>query len=90
MSVEINQKCVGCFACYNVCPNRAIAYDQEQHPNFRVHTTRCNQCNGQFDKPQCGEICPVEQAISLNGSPINATGSLTPHIDIKEAHHAHC
>lgn len=78
MSMKITEKCVGCYACYNVCPNRAIAVDPDAKPSFAIHPKRCNECVDQFDSRQCGEICPVEEAITSNDRPLNPVGSLQP------------
>ncbi|MDR9829625.1 4Fe-4S dicluster domain-containing protein [Vibrio sp. FNV 38] len=76
----ITEKCIGCFACANVCPQNAIVFDEETTPSFRIHEKRCNECVGVFAHRQCGEICPVEQAITVNGRAINPANSLSPSV----------
>lgn len=75
MSVEIIESCVNCWACEPICPNDAIYHAL---PHFLVDETKCTECEGDFDDPQCATICPIEGAIlDMMGEDINPPGSLT-------------
>jgi Fe-S-cluster-containing hydrogenase component 2 len=75
MSFSINELCVNCFACIDVCPNDAI-FATETH--FKITASKCTECVGDHDDAQCSSICPIEGAIldSL-GMMLNPPGSLT-------------
>lgn len=75
MAMTITPLCVNCYACLDVCPNRAVAVAK---PHFVIETSLCDECDGHYVDPQCASICPVEAAI-LDGAgmPINPPGSLT-------------
>ena len=60
MALEIIESCVNCWACVELCPNQAIF---EASPHFQIDPSRCSECVGEYAKPQCAEICPVEGAI---------------------------
>ncbi|WP_411991342.1 ferredoxin [Agarivorans sp. DSG3-1] len=75
MSVSITKACIACFACKEVCPQKAISSGQSA---FSVITHRCNECSDNPNGPQCAHICPVETAIVDNkGQALNPPGSLT-------------
>jgi len=57
MSLLITDQCVNCDVCEPLCPNRAIY----QGPLvYEIDPTRCTECFGHFDEPQCVVVCPVE------------------------------
>jgi ferredoxin len=75
MALAINELCVNCWACEPLCPNQAI---QEAKPHFLIDADLCSECLGDYDRPQCAEICPIECAIGdESGRPLNPPGSLT-------------
>ncbi|MGB0126634.1 MAG: 4Fe-4S binding protein [Rhodocyclaceae bacterium] len=75
MALEITDACVNCWACEPLCPNKAI---RPGKPHFVVLADRCTECLGDYDAPQCAEICPIECAILDDiGEPLNPPGSLT-------------
>ncbi|MBF0415505.1 MAG: 4Fe-4S binding protein [Magnetococcales bacterium] len=75
MALRITQYCVGCWACAGVCPNQAI---QVVHHVFTILTSSCQECDGDYPDPQCGAICPIEEAIvDAHDQAINPPGSLT-------------
>jgi len=75
MALQIVPLCVNCWACVDVCPNRAIHADT---PHFLVDDQKCSECLGDHAEPQCAAICPIECAIVNElGEPINPSGSLT-------------
>ena len=57
--------CTGCGACESECPNKAISHKGKV---FKINPDKCKDCVGDFDTPQCAEICqtgacvPLEQA----------------------------
>lgn len=57
MSLKILDTCVNCDVCEPVCPNQAIS------PGlliYEIAPSRCTECVGHHDAPQCVEVCPVE------------------------------
>jgi len=74
MALEIVDSCVNCWACLPLCPNHAI---QDARPHFEIDPMLCTECIGDYAKPQCAEICPVEGAIINElGEALNPPGSL--------------
>ena len=49
--------CSVCGACEFECPNGAIKMKGD---NYIIDVGRCTQCEGQFDTPQCVEVCPTD------------------------------
>ena len=57
MALMITDECINCDVCEPVCPNNAI-YEGELI--YHIDPSRCTECVGHFDIPQCQELCPVE------------------------------
>ena len=57
MALMITDECINCDVCEPVCPNNAI-YEGELINH--IDPSRCTECVGHFDIPQCQELCPVE------------------------------
>ena len=57
MALLINELCVNCDVCAPVCPNQAITQGETI---YEIAPSRCTECVGHFDTPQCVEVCPVE------------------------------
>lgn len=57
MALLINDLCVNCDVCAPACPNNAIAQGETI---YEIAPSRCTECVGHFDTPQCIEVCPVE------------------------------
>lgn len=57
MALRITFDCIACGACEYVCPNEAITGGVRL---YAIISRRCNECVGQFDKPICVEVCPVD------------------------------
>jgi ferredoxin len=57
MALIINDDCIACGACPSECPNDAIEIDD---PIYIIDPTRCTECVGAHDEPQCQSVCPVE------------------------------
>ncbi len=56
MALMITQECINCDVCEPACPNQAIAMGVDY---YRIDPTRCTECVGHFDEPQCVALCPV-------------------------------
>jgi ferredoxin len=57
MALLITDECINCDVCEPECPNQAIS----QGPDiYVIDPTRCTECVGHFDAPQCVEVCPVD------------------------------
>lgn len=61
MSVIIDESCITCNACVEVCPVNAIL-DDEHNPldekRYYVQPEKCVECVGIHDDAQCAAICP--------------------------------
>jgi len=57
MALKILDTCVNCDVCEPVCPNQAISMGPAI---YEIAPSRCTECVGHFDAPQCVEVCPVE------------------------------
>ena len=57
MALLINEVCVNCDVCAPVCPNQAITQGETI---YEIEPSRCTECVGHFDEPQCVIVCPVE------------------------------
>ncbi|WP_083850589.1 4Fe-4S binding protein [Rhodovulum sp. PH10] len=52
----IANNCTACGACEFECPNSAISMKNEV---YAIDPTKCIECEGDFDEPQCASVCPV-------------------------------
>ena len=57
MALLINDVCVNCDVCAPVCPSQAITQGETI---YQIEPSRCTECIGHFDEPQCVAVCPVE------------------------------
>ncbi len=57
MALMITDECINCDVCEPVCPNNAISLGEEI---YEINPSKCTECVGHFDVPQCQELCPVE------------------------------
>ncbi len=57
MALLINDNCTACDACKPVCPNEAIAVGD---PVYVINASRCTECVGAEDEPQCQLVCPAD------------------------------
>ena len=57
MSLRITTECINCDVCEPECPNDAISMGPEI---YLIDPTRCTECVGHYNEPQCVEVCPVE------------------------------
>ncbi len=57
MALIITDECINCDVCEPECPNEAIAAGDEI---YEIDPTKCTECVGHYDTPQCVEVCPVD------------------------------
>ena len=57
MALKITDECINCDVCEPECPNEAISMGLEY---YVIDPSKCTECVGHFDEPQCVEVCPVE------------------------------
>jgi ferredoxin len=57
MSLMITDDCINCDVCEPECPNEAIAPGEEI---YEIDPSKCTECVGHYDEPQCVEVCPVD------------------------------
>jgi ferredoxin len=57
MALIITDECINCDVCEPECPNGAITMGQEI---YEIEPSKCTECVGHFDTPQCVEVCPVD------------------------------
>jgi ferredoxin len=56
MALLITEECINCTACEEACPNHAIS----QADIYVIDATKCTECVGHEDAPQCIPVCPVD------------------------------
>jgi ferredoxin len=57
MALKITDHCINCDVCEPECPNGAIFMGAEI---YQIEPSKCTECVGHFDQPQCREVCPVD------------------------------
>ncbi len=57
MSLIITDDCINCDVCEPECPNEAISQGEEI---YIIDPSRCTECVGHYDEPQCQQVCPVD------------------------------
>jgi ferredoxin len=62
MALMITDECINCDVCEPECPNQAISMGPEY---YVIDPSKCTECVGHFNEPQCVQVCPVE-CIPLN------------------------
>ncbi|MDD3596057.1 MAG: DUF362 domain-containing protein [Sulfuricurvum sp.] len=67
MAVLINDLCINCDACVEVCPVGAIASEgdspREDWEYTYVKPEKCIECVGHAETPACAAECPTEGCI---------------------------
>jgi ferredoxin len=56
MALHITDECINCDVCEPECPNAAISMGPEI---YQIEASKCTECVGHFDEPQCVQLCPV-------------------------------
>lgn len=57
MTLLITRDCINCDVCEPECPNEAISSGPEI---YEINPSRCTECVGHYDEPQCVLVCPVD------------------------------
>jgi ferredoxin len=57
MALMITDECINCDVCEPECPNEAIYQGEEI---YEIDPSRCTECVGHYEVPQCVEVCPVD------------------------------
>ena len=57
MALKITDECINCDVCEPECPNGAIYQGREI---YEITPSKCTECVGHFDTPQCQEVCLVD------------------------------
>jgi len=57
MSLIITYECINFDVCEPECPNGAISQGETI---YVIDPTKCTECVGHYDTPQCVEVCPVD------------------------------
>ena len=57
MALKITDECINCDVCEPECPNGAIYQGIDI---YEINASKCTECVGHFDTPQCREVCPVD------------------------------
>ncbi|MGB8277088.1 MAG: YfhL family 4Fe-4S dicluster ferredoxin [Methylovirgula sp.] len=65
MSLRIAASCVNCSACEPECPNEAISAGDGI---YVIDPSKCTECIGFHDDPQCALICPIEETCVVDNS----------------------
>ncbi|MGV6816361.1 MAG: YfhL family 4Fe-4S dicluster ferredoxin [Thiotrichales bacterium] len=61
MSLLITDECINCDVCEPECPNEAIYAGDEI---YEIEPSKCTECVGHYDEPQCIDVCPVDCIIT--------------------------
>ena len=56
MALMITDECINCDVCEPECPNDAISMGEQI---YEIEPSKCTECVGHFDTPQCVQVCPV-------------------------------
>jgi len=56
MALHITDECINCDVCEPECPNAAISMGPEI---YQIEASKCTECVGHFEEPQCVQLCPV-------------------------------
>jgi ferredoxin len=57
VSLIITDDCINCDVCEPECPNEAISQGVDI---YVIDPSKCTECVGHFDAPQCQQVCPVD------------------------------
>jgi len=62
------KKCLGCFACEEICPEKAINIDKKYQPLIaEIDFSRCLRAKG-AECNECVKVCPVDNTIDFSAS----------------------
>jgi len=57
LALLITEHCINCDVCEPECPNDAISMGEIV---YVIEPSKCTECVGHFEQPQCIEVCPVD------------------------------
>jgi len=63
VALKITHECINCDVCEPACPNQAISQGVDF---YEIEPSRCTECVGHFELPQCQVLCPVTDCIVLD------------------------
>lgn len=72
MALMITDECINCDVCEPECPNDAISMGEAY---YEINPSRCTECVGHFNEPQCVQVCPVS-CIPLNPAHVESRDDL--------------
>ena len=77
MALKINNLCVNCWACVDVCPARSI-FRKPAHRHFVINPKTCTECAGAFERSAVRLDLPDrEREVVRRGIALNPPGSLS-------------
>ena len=56
----VEEECTSCGDCQPVCPMGAVL---KKKGLFVIDAATCTECEGEFDEPQCVDVCPIDDCI---------------------------
>lgn len=65
MKIIDKEDCMGCHACFNICPTGAISMieNEKGFKTYKIDKEKCIKCN------RCRKVCPVLSKESINNTP---------------------
>jgi ferredoxin len=61
MAMKIDSNlCTACGDCEPECPTTSI---KPKKGVYFIDSETCTECEGDFDKPKCVELCPIDSCI---------------------------
>lgn len=66
IEIQKPEECMGCFACFNVCPQRCITMESDAQGFWYpiVKQNACIKCGC------CIDVCPIKNEISIENEPV--------------------
>ena len=55
-----SELCTACGDCEPECPTTSI---KAKKGVYVIDANSCTECEGDFDKPQCVKLCPIDNCI---------------------------
>lgn len=56
----VPDECISCGDCEPDCPTGSIT---EKKNTFVIDAKTCTECEGDYKKPKCVELCPIDGCI---------------------------
>ena len=56
----VAELCTACGDCEPECPTTSI---KARKGVYVIDADTCTECEGDFDKPQCVKLCPIDNCI---------------------------